>query len=493
MSTEEKYIVKNRDTLSNIAKQYKINDWKKLWNHKANRDINRKCRGDETKICAKDVLTIPAELSPKVDQGKLTLQIGKMTHQFKDEIERDIFLKTVKVLNIDGKKHVFVGKEWDEFQKEMLRQIKRTVLDMARQRVNPAEGLWHHYDQMNDDQLIVSWFVSLGGPKQPPVSLIVKAKQALANLEAAVNSGDFKRIHRSMADAQGPINEAYDTMKRYQKEVTGRAENWLTGLKWTKGTAFFLVGLMATPVVVTAAGSAVLGGAIVSGGTALISSTSNELGHGIVGTSDGVGKALRNISLATLIDGSVGAFMKSNKAKEIMEKAGATLAKTVTSKWLSKVPSTTVQKFVTGYFENAGSSFVESGIKETAKLAKGETTKDEFLKNIAKSTAIGGILKDFEKVFDAKFAQAVYEQLPKQFRDKFFEKVSPEQAVKFIEKAMNTTASKTAENAVNETIASLTGKDNMQKAATDAATKAAAKLVTQREFLERLKAAAEAQ
>jgi hypothetical protein len=73
-ATAEEYVVKKGDTIAKICKQYEIKDWKKLWNHKENKSLNKKYNGDETAIQPKDIVLIPPDLSPKL--AIVTVEVG---------------------------------------------------------------------------------------------------------------------------------------------------------------------------------------------------------------------------------------------------------------------------------------------------------------------------------------------------------------------------------------------------------------------------------
>jgi hypothetical protein len=223
-----------------------------------------------------------------------------------------------------------------------------------------------------------------------------------------------------------------------------------------------------------------------------VQSTSNELGHGLAGTSKGVGAAMKTIALDTFVDATAGAILKHKKVAKFIEGCGKELVKRAAGKWLGKVPSVTARKFVFAYMQNAGSSAVETAIGDGIKSAKGDTTVADFFANVAKSAVLGGLLKDFEHVFDKKFAPSVYDKLPKDARDKFFKNVSKEEAIKFIDNVLSTSASSTAATAVDNAISGLSGKDDMAKSAADAAASAAEQLAKNRDFLEKLDAAAKA-
>jgi hypothetical protein len=128
----------------------------------------------------------------------------------------------------------------------VLAELKRTAVLAAYQRVNSARILWDHYNDLNKDQYIVSWFVSLVGPKLPDEGKVKAAEQAYQRLKAAVDSGDCRAVVQVFGGAADPINTAYKTMMSYKKAVTRRSETWLEALEFTRDKSFKLVSLIAT-------------------------------------------------------------------------------------------------------------------------------------------------------------------------------------------------------------------------------------------------------
>lgn len=449
----EKYVVKKGDNLWQISKKYKIKDWRKLWTHSVNKKLHTKRKGNERKLDVKDVVLIPSDLSPlvKAPVEPITVKIGKKNYEFKDERERDKFLSTVKLVQVKGRTLAFVGKEFDDFQKDMLSEIRLGALLAARNRVSSAQSLWDDFKRLNDDQYIVSWLVSLTGPDLPSGALIDRARLAFLGFENAVKSKDFKKIEKEMRACEGPINEAYFAMKRYQKEVTGAAGKWLTALEYTKAGSFAIVGAIATPMAVTAVGSASLGSAIVGGGTAMVSSTSNEIGKGIAGTSAGAGDAIKNITIDTVSGAVSTGVLRSKKGQEIIVGASERLAGKFAGKYLSKASTAALKKYAVGYLTSSGEKLFTEAMGEVSKKAGAKTKPTAFMEMIAKSKRLSTWAADIDRAVDAEFAGAVYDRLPKAARDAVFGKTGRTEAASIIDDTLSsaaTSAGKALESAM---------------------------------------------
>ncbi|MEL7474448.1 MAG: LysM domain-containing protein [Planctomycetota bacterium] len=449
----EKVVVKKGDSVWAIAKKYKVKKWRDLWTHPVNKKLHQKHKGNERKLDVKDVVLVPSDLSPLVEAPAepITLEVGKKTYEFKDEKERDKFIKTIKVVEVKGKKLVFVGKEFDEFKKNMLREIRMGALLAAESRVNSAESLWKHFKDLNDDQYIVAWLVSLSGPDLPSGALIDRAILAVNLFKSAVNSGDFAKIEKAMKACEKPINEAYFAMKKYQKDIEGAGGKWLTALEYTKAGSFAIVGAIATPMVVTAAGSAALGSAIVGGGTALVSSASNEIGKAAVGTSEGTGEAIKTVALDTFTGATVNGLLKSDKGQELIKGATERVAKRFANKYLTKASTAALVKYSKEYMTSAGQSLFEDAVNEVTKGAKAKTRPASFMEAIAKSKTLGRWASEVDKAIDAEFAGSVYDHLPKSVRSTVFGSVGKKEAVRLIDDTLSgtvTSAGKALEGAM---------------------------------------------
>lgn len=399
----------------------------------------------------------------------IEIRLAKETHKFSSQKELDKFLDTVVIINVKGNRHVFIGKEWDAFHAEMIRMIKRTYLAAARQRSEMAMGVWEHFYELNNDQYVVSWFVSLAGPDLPAQKLVLDARSAYRKLESAVSSGNFKKIEQAIEAAEKPINKAYDAMWDYQKSVIGRAEGWVTGLEIVKTTSFIIVGAIAAPLIAPTVGVAGAG-ALASGGTALVSTSAGELGKYAAGTSDGLKAALKNISINTIVDATVGLVLKGGKGKQLLERLGVKVAAESTSKWASK---SATQKYVTTYLKNAGESAVEESIKQAGSMIKGKTKTDEFLGNVAKASALGGFMKSWDKLVGEKYAATIYDSMKDSARKEVFGKLDKAEAIKTIAAVINGPGGEAASKGMDFALGKATGKEKQMDVLKAAAKKTA--------------------
>jgi len=389
----------------------------------------------------------------------IVFYVGKTPYYFTSQNQADKFAATITTLDIEGDLHDFTPKEWKVFQADMIKTLNRTIVAGAKSRAEMASGLWDHFAELNNDQYVVSWFVSLAGPDLPKHSIVMKASNAAYKLEQAVNSGNFKRIGKAIKEAEEPINKAYKVMWKYQKDVIGRAENLVIALEVTKTTSFIIVGAIAAPLMVPAAG-ATGAAALASGGTALVSSSANELGKYGAGTSKGPADAIKNIATDTIIDATVGVVLKGGKGKEIIEGVSKKVVQKGTSKWIGKVGSKTAQKYVTGYLEHTAKSGVEESIKQVGAMIKGKTKPEEFFGKVATAMVTSGLLKNFDDAVDKKLGKAIYNSISDKARKEIFGELKSTVAIGIINDIVKKNTGEYVGKGIEKTLKAATGKES---------------------------------
>lgn len=388
----------------------------------------------------------------------IVIWVGKTPYEFTSQNAADKFSDSLKHINVNGKIHDFTPKEWKVFQADMVKTLMRTVVQGVNSRAEMAYGLWEHFAELNNDQVVISWFVQLTGPSLPNHSLVSKASGAARELESAVKSGNFGNIEKAIKKAEEPVNEAYKVMCNYKKALIGSTENWLTTLKVTKTTSFIIVGAIAAPMLVPSAGLAGAG-AIASGGTGLVSSSANELGKYGAGTSKGPADAIKNIATDTIIDATVGAVLKGGNGKKIFEGVSKKLVKKATSKWIKKISSTTAQKYITGYLEHTAKSGVEESIKQVGSMIKGKTKPDEFFGKVAIAMVSSGILKGFDGAVDKNLGKAIYNNISKKARQEIFKDLKPAVAIGIINDSVKGNAGNLVSEGIEKTLGAAKGSE----------------------------------
>jgi len=388
MSKLEVYNIKKGDTLGSIAKQFQHRKWETIWNAPENKSLASKRKKPEL-IQSGDQLTIPAN------------------EQQQKEAKQKSYTVT-----IDGKKMALSEKDYDKFSKEMVAMLKQTAVLAAEQRVVMARSYWNSFNELNNDQTIVSWCVGFLGPKLPPEAVVSSAEQALSKLKKVVLSGDFTKIGNELKTSVAPINKAYETMTKYKDAVIGRSGTWLTALEFTSNKSFEVlqefgtVELGSTPASAAGAGAA----------TAFVKSAATEFGKRLAGTSGGGAAAAKNVVLDSVLGAASGAVKGLMKAKgdEIVKGIAETAAKKfVTGKWVAKVGAAKWEKFIANRLDGAMKGGLESSVKNGVKLVKGDTTPKKFFEEVAKDMGLGSMFVELDQWVEGKFAPAVYEQLLK--------------------------------------------------------------------------------
>jgi hypothetical protein len=286
------------------------------------------------------------------------------------------------------------------------------VVLQALQRAAAARAIWDHFNDLNNDQYIVSFFI---GARffLPSASSITEAEKAAERLKAAVGTGDFARIRDALRSTADPINKAYETMVTYQETTTGVAGDTKERLEFVRDASFSVVEayaafqLGATPASAAAAGG--VGEAIKS----LIGEAS--------GTAIGIQPSISwgNVGLDAL-GGAAGGLVS-----ELMPGVSKYLVGKLGGKWLTNAA---VQKFVAAVLSGAGKGALEKAIETSLKLLKSnqKLSKEEFVKKVAEEMwkgfkwgALGGPLDDW---IGKKFAKAVFDRMSGAQKLQFFGK-----------------------------------------------------------------------
>jgi hypothetical protein len=367
----------------------------------------------------------------------------------------------VYTLTVNGKQYVFTKKEFEEFNKQMLSELRRTAVLGAHHRTVGARTLWDHFDHLNKDQYVVSWFVSLAGPALPDEGVVKAAEQAYTRLKTAVDSGNFNNVIKELSGASAPINKAYDTMMGSKKAVIGRAEGWVAGLEFVRDNSFKLFEAIATAQMGGTPGA----GAIAGGGAGLLKSAAGELGKYLVGTSDGGGAAARNI-LTDTITGSLNGGVSG-----VMDKYGGRIIKAAVKSGVSKLPGTwlkrigqdRLEKFLKNRIEGAGKATFEAAITGAAKLIKHETTPEQFGQEVWKALGVGTLFGGLDDAISNKFGQTVYFKMNSGLRAKFFGKLDPKASIKVLESVISGKGSDGVKKALESAFEKADGSENAER------------------------------
>ena len=375
----------------------------------------------------------------------------------------------VYTLAFNGKNYVLNEKEFAELNKQLLAELKRTAVMVAQQRADAARFYWDYFNDLNKDQYMVSWFVSLAGPKLPDEGIVNTGVRACEQVKTAVAKGDPGEVAKELRAAQEPINNAYTTMMTYKDKVIGRGEAWVSGLEFVRDESFSFVTKVATAEL----GGSPVGGAVAGGVSEIVKSAAGELGKCLAGTSKG--DAARNIALDGLL-GAGGGFL-STYLGEAVKKVAESWAGKLGGKWLKSINPKTVQKFAENILRGSGKSALDQAIKTGTKLIKSNAkiTPAEFFEQVAaeaaKAAGWGALGANLDAWVQTKFARTVLEKMGPSERARFFGKLNLEQSWKLLKDVIESKATegikKSMEVAIDEAKGSEKAEDLGEAAAAE--------------------------
>ncbi len=161
---------------------------------------------------------------------------------------------------------------------------------------------WDHHNRLNRSSPVISFLIELTATVQlGPEGRVKRCEAINAQIQAAINSRDLEAAYIALRKAEPILNSARKHFVRYRDAVDRAGGNWITALEFTKNTSFLAVGLMAGPVAASYGAGAAASGLIAGAGTAAVESIATEVGHGLAGSSQGLGTASANVLRDTLV------------------------------------------------------------------------------------------------------------------------------------------------------------------------------------------------
>jgi len=228
--------------------------------------------------------------------------------------------------------------------------------------------------------------MTAGSVKYPDSKVVGKSISAMGALERAVMSKDLKALNTALPEAERALRAFDAEVLRFLNDFIGSAKTTGTVCNVTSGVAFGIVGVLATPVLVTAAGMSAATATVVSAGSvAVVQSSAQELGKHASGKKLTAWDSVKSVAFgkqaASYFSGKLAAnvtMLSSKKAEELLVK----------------------------YFLGAGQETLKSAISEGAKMmgnmaktGKVPTEKDfnAAVMGIVAGGAFGGMVSSLSK------------------------------------------------------------------------------------------------
>lgn len=323
------------------------------------------------------------------------------------KLEKD---QPTRFVEIGGGRYAgFTEREWKSEQKKMADKLLAGPVREAKMKVAEAKAAWEHFDELNSDQYIVSFFIeTTRGAKLPPRGLIDKAEKAAFDLETLAKAQDFAGFQRRARSAAAEVNAALDAMRAYRSEMIDGAGNWVKGLEGTKWVSFTVLSIYAAPVAAASLGtgaiaSAVIGGAAVKG----LESASGEIGNWAADNAKGQdpGGMISRVILDTATGAITGWLSKGAGGKSVVEWITRGITENIGKRLVAKGISDKAVEYVVKYvMSEGGKKALEGAVSDAAKALKGDPkmTREAFADNVIKNFGTGVALGPFNKWIDDK-------------------------------------------------------------------------------------------
>lgn len=284
-------------------------------------------------------------------------------------------------------------------------------------------AFWNQMNRTNRQSPVVSFLIeTTRGVTLPQESVVKRAEKAARDVESALNSRDLKAVYVAMRRAEPIVNGARKQLYAYRKEVVQGGQNWITALEFTRDASFLAVGIMAGPVAASYGAGALASGAIAGAGTAAVETLATEVGHGIAGSSQGVGAATTNVVLNTLVGGSIGAITGGQIGDKIITGVGNQVVRRISSQWVRRVGQRAATKFIIKIMKTALAGALEGAITDILNQAKRNPEKltwEKFMQSIAINMVTAGVFAHLDDVLLQPRMEHLVSMLPKSFKREF--------------------------------------------------------------------------
>lgn len=397
--------------LSQVIQQWQMEDKEKMNNTSIQRKVVQRNEYDDTQDAASETRKDEELVCEGSEEGNYSESPQQSDTEGTEE--SPYVMEEMYLFSYNGETYAMFENEYQSFVDSKISELNRAEILQMRLSVGATRSIWNHFKEINDDQYIVSWLVELTrGADLPAESFITNAEAAFNSVESALNSRSLSQITNSIESAEPIINNAIDTMSNYRDTMIEGAGNWIRGLGVTSTTSFAIAavagGAVLGPVMVSyAGGSTVIGGvytgAIMGGGTGLVSSSANELGEAIAGTQDD--EWLSDILYNTVRGMATGAVTGAiiGKLTPYMQSLSGNLASRVLPDIASRVVSEVAEEALAAAIElslkGSANRFFMTCIQQAwdeiaYAIAGGDEapTMERFIDKLVQTTLAGGLV-----------------------------------------------------------------------------------------------------
>ena len=218
----------------------------------------------------------------------------------------------------------------------------------------------------------------------------------MEQLKKLVDGDDLGATEAATRTAQEKVDEAYRAILEYRDRQISAGKTTVTVLQVTETVCFtvFAVAGGAVLAAAVAAGGLGLGvvssGAIMGGGTALLTSASGVGAKAYYG--DEVGwQDVKNVAIDTVVGAAGGAAGSAVAAKLAPFLAPALTKSLVANGLFTNVAEETLAKAVAAVVAGSAGGMVQGAITDGVRVLRGQATMEQLLRNVVINLIAGGI------------------------------------------------------------------------------------------------------
>ena len=313
--------------------------------------------------------------------------------------EKAVCEEPLHVLNYQGRQYAIPQSQWTGFREGLKRTFRREVLRPIEDRMSSARTYYDSMKKLNDDQYVVAWVleaVRTGINLDEVAPLITAGEQALQQLRTLAVGNNLPATEGAARTAQEKVDAAYRAIQDYRQRQIGAGESTITALQVTETACFTIFAIaggavLAAPVAAGGLGLGVVSsGAIMGGGTALLSSASGVGAKAVYG--DQVGWSdVKNVSIDTVV-GAAGGAAGGAVASKVGPFLAPALAKSLIANGLfANVAEEALTKAVASVVAGSAGGMVQGAIIDGIRVLRGQATMEQLLRNVVVNLVAGGI------------------------------------------------------------------------------------------------------
>lgn len=305
----------------------------------------------------------------------------------------------VHLLTYQGTQYAIPDSQWGGFRNGLKAVFRREVLRPIDTRMSSARSYYNAMKALNDDQYAVAWVleaVRTGIDLDDVTPLITAGEQALQGLATLADGDDLAATEAATRTARDKVDAAYRGIQEYRERQIGAGETTITALQVVETVCFTIFAIaggavLAAPLAAGGFGLGVISsGAIMGGGTALLSSAAGVGAKAVYGDQVGWNDA-KNVTIDAVVGAAGGAAGGAVAAKLAPFLAPALTRSLIANGLFTSVAEESLAKAVASVVAGSSGGVVQGAITDGVRVVRGQGTMEQLLANVVTNLIVGGI------------------------------------------------------------------------------------------------------